>query len=220
MARARLNSILLALIVAGGRLSAVGHGFNTKSPMDIGIRVPPTHDPTRSQITPNAGFNYQPLILLEPTGIYGLRAAGLNGWQKVGVWSTELIAGGVGHGLTFLPAFAWTLADAFSPNLSPPGDVWRILALWPGCGTLICPTAVWLTGRYGFKQDVSWWEPALGSGAGLAASAVLLGLAAALGKYDGRSRFGSTASDYLGYAGELGLAALIPIGAVIGANHR
>jgi hypothetical protein len=217
MARAKLNSILVALIVAVGRLSAAGHDFCATSNTNIGIRVPSANRSIHWQRTSPTGFNLQPLILLEPTGIYDLRADGLNGWQKAGVWSTELIAGGVGYGITFLPAVMILLDASFggSTALGVLG-----LALWPGCGTLLCPTAVWLTGHQGFKQNVKWRESALGAGAGLATSAALLGLATALDKYHGRSAFGNTAIDYLGYAGLLGLAALPPIGAVIGANHR
>jgi hypothetical protein len=220
MARAKLNSILVALIVAVGRLSAAGHDFCAASNLNVGIRVPSANHSNGWPRAYAPSFNLQPSILLEPTGIYGLRADGLNGWQKAGVWGTELIAGGVGHGLTFFPAFLGFVSAAYEGSQFTTRDMWLCLALWPGCGTIICPTAVWLTGRYGFKQNVSWWEPALGSGAGLAASSALIGLAIALDKYHGRSRFGNTVIDYMGYAGELGLAALIPIGAVIGANHR
>ncbi len=218
MARARLNSILVVLVVTVGSLSAAGHDLCTTSATDIGIRVPSTNHSTHWQTTSTAGFNHQPLILLEPTGIYGLRADGLNGWQKAGVWSTELVAGAVGYGITLLPAAYASMATSNDFSRSPYG--WLFFALGTGCGTLISPTAVWLTGHYGFKQNVKWRESALGAGAGLAAAAALVGLDALLYKYRGRSTFGTTALDCLDYGAGIALFSFPPIGAVIGANHR
>ena len=213
MARAKLNSILVALIVAVGRLSAAGHDFCATSNMNFGIRVPSANHSTHWQTTFTTGFNHQPLILLEPTGIYGLRADGLNGWQKAGVEGSEFLVAALGS--TFLTeGFVISSMNDWSGPLYRAAWMTGLVAGIP----LYSSTATWAMGRYVYKNDEKWWESLLGAGTGFAASAALVGLGFAAEELHapGSPQTGS----YLTFAGYVGFCVLPPIGAIIGANHR
>jgi hypothetical protein len=221
MSRARLNSILLVLIVAVGRQSASGNGSCGTSGMAIGIRVPSANNATRWQRAPASGFNHQPLILLEPAGICDLRADGLNGWQKAGVVGSEFLVGTAGTVVPFVPA-VFLAMDVYPSTAWL--DVMPAIGTWTVGGALLSSTGVWLMGNRAYHEDVAWWKTTLGAGIGTVTSVGLLALGSVVNSLQESGKWRGTFSNVVSFGlegtGFFGLFLLPPLGAVIGANHR
>jgi hypothetical protein len=221
MARAKLNSILVALIVAVGRLSAAGHDFCATSNMNFGIRVPSANHSTHWQTTFTTGFNHQPLILLEPTGIYGLRADGLSGWQKTGVCGSEFLVGLV----CSTPFAAATAAYAWNHLYLRSQQTALLAGAVYAAGTgLLSGTGTWTFAHFAFRQDVKWWQTVLGAGLGAVTAVGMIEISNATSRAEAsgawRGSFSTLVCDITGVVGGFGFFLLPPLGAVIGVNHR
>lgn len=221
MARARLSSFLLVLIVVSGRLGAVARNSHSTGGMDIGIRVPLADNSTHEPMTPTTTFSHQPLILLEPTGIYGLRAYELSGWRKAGICGSEFLVG-----LVCSAPFAVATVSYAWNHLYLRSQKTALLAgaVYAAGTCLLSGTGTWTLAHHAFGQDVEWWQAVLGAGLGAVTSVGLLEISDATSRAwtsgGRRGSLGILVCDVTGTVGGWGFFLLPPLGAVIGANHR
>jgi hypothetical protein len=219
-----VNCILLALVVASGPLSAVGHNSGDADGLVIGIHIPSANPSTQARTVSFSGYHYSPLILLEPAGICGLRADGLNGWQKAGVVCSEYGVGTFGSTASIAAAGLIELSTMLGDYSVPPMGSVAMLTTYVAGSTLLGGTGVWLIGNRAYYQDVKWWQTTLGAGAGVLATAGLIALDGAVNSLRESGKWQGTFADVtwygLGYVGFSGLFLFPPLGAVLAANHR